>query len=160
MTLNVVQSFFILSFTKYIPHCIVDYTTNQLSRIGGVYFVKTVLDESRPIFQQIYEMIEDDIIQGDLKEGDQIPSTTELSKFYQINRATAQKGLAMLIEDGHAYKQRGVGIFVAEGATQKLIDKRKEEFQLQFIKPMLEESKRLRMSKEEVIKFIEEDKND
>lgn len=57
--------------------------------------MKTVLDESRPIFQQIYEMIEDDIIEGDLEEGDQIPSTTELSKFYQINRATAQKGLAM-----------------------------------------------------------------
>lgn len=127
---------------------------------GGVYFVKTVLDESRPIFQQIYEMIEDDIIEGALEEGDQIPSTTELSKFYQINRATAQKGLAMLIEDGNAYKQRGVGIFVSEGATQNLIEKRKKDFQLQFIKPMLEESKRLRMSKEEVIKFIEEDKDD
>lgn len=90
--------------------------------------MKTVLDESRPIFQQIYEMIEDDIIEGDLEEGDQIPSTTELSKFYQINRATAQKGLAMLIEDGNAYKQRGVGIFVAEGATKRLIEKRKKIF--------------------------------
>lgn len=122
--------------------------------------MKAVLDDSKPIFQQIYEMIEDDIIEGELDEGDQIPSTTDLSKFYQVNRATAQKGLAVLVDEGYAYKQRGVGIFVADGATKKLRDKRKKDFQLQFIKPMLEESRRLRMSKEEVIKFIEEDNDD
>lgn len=122
--------------------------------------MKAVLDDSRPIFQQIYEMIEDDIIEGELAEGDQIPSTTEISKFYQVNRATAQKGLAVLVDEGYAYKQRGVGIFVAEGATKKLIEQRKKEFRLQFVKPLLEESKRLRMTKEEVIKFIEEANND
>lgn len=122
--------------------------------------MKAVLDDSRPIFQQIYEMIEDDIIEGELAEGDQIPSTTEISKFYQVNRATAQKGLAVLVDEGYAYKQRGVGIFVAEGAMKKLIEQRKKEFRLQFVKPLLEESKRLRMTKEEVIKFIEEDYND
>ncbi|CAD2079749.1 GntR family transcriptional regulator [Jeotgalicoccus coquinae] len=122
--------------------------------------MKAVLDDSRPIFQQIYEMIEDDIIEGELAEGDQIPSTTEISKFYQVNRATAQKGLGVLVDEGYAYKQRGVGIFVAEGATKKLIEQRKKEFRLQFVKPLLEESKRLRMTKEEVIKFIEEGNND
>lgn len=122
--------------------------------------MKAVLDDSRPIFQQIYEMIEDDIIEGELAEGDQIPSTTEISKFYQVNRATAQKGLGVLVDEGYAYKQRGIGIFVAEGATKKLIEQRKKEFRLQFVKPLLEESKRLRMTKEEVIKFIEEDNND
>lgn len=122
--------------------------------------MKAVLDDSRPIFQQIYEMIEDDIIEGELAEGDQIPSTTEISKFYQVNRATAQKELGVLVDEGYSYKQRGVGIFVAEGATKKLIERRKKEIRLQFIKPLLEESKRLRMTKEEVIKFIEEDNND
>lgn len=122
--------------------------------------MKAVLDDSRPIFQQIYEMIEDDIIEGELQEGDQIPSTTEISKFYQVNRATAQKGLAVLVDEGYAYKQRGVGMFVAEGATQKLIKKRKQDFRLQFIRPMLEESKRLRMTTEEIIKIIEEDNDD
>lgn len=122
--------------------------------------MKAVLDDSRPIFQQIYEMIEDDIIEGELAEGDQIPSAKEIPKFYQVNRATAQKGLGVLVDEGYSYKQRGVGIFVAEGATKKLIEQRKKEVRLQFIKPLLEESKRLRMTKEEVIKFIEEDNND
>lgn len=122
--------------------------------------MKAVLDGSKPIFQQIYEMIEDDIIQGELKEDEQIPSTTDISKFYQVNRATAQKGLAILVDEGYAYKQRGVGIFVAKDAKNKLIEKRKQEFRTQFIKPMLDESKKLKMSKADIIKFIEEDNDD
>lgn len=122
--------------------------------------MKAVLDDSKPIFQQIYEMIEDDIIEGELQEGDQIPSTTDISKFYQVNRATAQKGLSVLVEEGYAYKQRGLGIFVAEQAREKLLEKRKNEFKKQYIKPMLEESKRLDMDLDEVIKFLKEDNND
>lgn len=122
--------------------------------------MKAVLDDSKPIFQQIYEMIEDDIIEGELQEGDQIPSTTDISKFYQVNRATAQKGLSVLVEEGYAYKQRGLGIFVAEQAREKLLGKRKNEFKKQYIKPMLEESKRLDMDLDEVIKFLKEDNND
>lgn len=117
-------------------------------------------DDTKPIFQQIYEMIEDDIVEGALEEGDQIPSTTEISKFYQLNRATAQKGLQVLVEEGFVYKQRGVGMFVAEGATARIMKKRKEAFHLQYIKPMLEESKRLKMTKSEVMKFIEEGYDD
>src|SRR5699024_7933471 len=94
----------------------------NLSSLGGLR-VKAVLDDSKPIFQQIYEMIEDDIIEGELQEGDQIPSTTDISKFYQVNRATAQKGLSVLVEEGYAYKQRGLGIFVAEQAREKLLEK-------------------------------------
>ena len=122
--------------------------------------MKAVLDDSKPIFQQIHEMIEDDIIEGELQEGDQIPSTTEISKFYQVNRATAQKGLSVLVEDGYAYKQRGLGIFVSKDARSKLLEKRKNEFRKQYIKPMLEESKRLDMGLDEVIKFLKEDNND
>ncbi|MCK1977182.1 GntR family transcriptional regulator [Jeotgalicoccus huakuii] len=122
--------------------------------------MKAVLDDSKPIFQQIHEMIEDDIIEGELQEGDQIPSTTEISKFYQVNRATAQKGLSVLVEEGYAYKQRGLGIFVSKDARSKLLEKRKNEFRKQYIKPMLEESKRLDMGLDEVIKFLKEDNND
>lgn len=64
--------------------------------------MKPVLDESKPIFQQIFDMIADDIVDGELLEGEQIPSTTEISKFYQVNRATVQKGLTMLVEAGYA----------------------------------------------------------
>jgi len=122
--------------------------------------VKAVFDDSKPIFQQISDMIANEIVEGELVEGDQIPSTTEISKFYQINRATAQKGLAALVEAGYVYKQRGVGMFVAQGAKQKLLEKRKEEFYNEYVKPMMEEAKRIEIKKVELLQVIKEDYTD
>ena len=55
--------------------------------------MKPTLNDETPIFLQIADMIKDDLVEGLLSEGEQIPSTTELSNFYNINRATAQKVL-------------------------------------------------------------------
>lgn len=122
--------------------------------------MKSTFDDSKPIFQQIADMIADDIVDGKLNEGDQVVSTTELSKFYQINRATAQKGLAILVDAGLVFKQRGVGMFVADGAKKTLLAKRKQDFYKQFVKPMLDEAKRIHLTEEEIIHFIKEDSND
>ncbi|MER2060112.1 MAG: GntR family transcriptional regulator [Niallia sp.] len=122
--------------------------------------MKAVFDDSKPIFQQISDMIANEIVVGELVEGDQIPSTTEISKFYQINRATVQKGLAALVEAGYVYKQRGVGMFVAKGAKQKLLEKRKEDFYNEYVKPMMEEAKRIEIKKVELLQVIKEDYTD
>ncbi|MED4454921.1 GntR family transcriptional regulator [Metabacillus fastidiosus] len=122
--------------------------------------MKSTFDDTKPIFQQIADMIADDIVDGFLKEGEQIPSTTELSKFYQINRATAQKGLAILVDAGLVYKQRGVGMFVAANAKETLLTERKKDFYKQYVQPMLDEAKRIHLTKEEVIHFIKEDSDD
>ncbi|GAF63357.1 GntR family transcriptional regulator [Bacillus sp. TS-2] len=120
--------------------------------------MKAVFDNTKPIFQQIADMIADDIVTGELKEGDQIPSTTEISQFYQINRATAQKGLSSLVQEGLVYKQRGVGMFVAKGAKEVLLKERKKLFYKQFIRPLKEEAKRIHLSEDEIIEFIREEK--
>lgn len=122
--------------------------------------MKSNFDDTKPIFQQLADMIADEIIDNELKEGDQIPSTTELSKFYQINRATAQKGLATLVADGLVYKKRGVGMFVAEGARKTLLAERQQEFYKQYVQPMIDEAKRIHLSEEEIIHFIKEVTND
>ena len=51
------------------------------------------MDESRPIFIQIAEQVENDIIDGSLPEGSQIPSTNEFAAFLRVNPATALKGV-------------------------------------------------------------------
>lgn len=122
--------------------------------------MKAVFDDSKPIFQQISDMIANEIVEGELLEGDQIPSTTEISKFYQINRATVQKGLAALVDSGYVYKQRGVGMFVSKGAKQKLLEKRKEDFYNEYLKPMMEEAKRIEIKKVELLQIIKEDYKD
>lgn len=116
--------------------------------------LKATFDDSKPIFQQIADMISDDIIEGSLTEGDKLPSTTDLSTFYQINRATAQKGLASLVDKDLIYKQRGVGMFVQRGAKKRLLDERKQAFFVSYIKPMLSEAKRIQLTDTEVIDFI------
>ena len=78
------------------------------------------MDESRPIFVQIAEQIENDIIQGTLPEETQVPSTNEFAAFHRINPATAGKGVGLLVDAGILYKKRGIGMFVATGARAAL----------------------------------------
>ena len=87
-----------------------------------------MIEEGKPIFVQIAELIENDIIDGALEEESQVPSTNEFAAFHRINPATAGKGVNRLVEDGILYKKRGIGMFVATGARQRLVGIRTEEF--------------------------------
>lgn len=109
----------------------------------------------RPIFQQIADGLEDAILSGVFPEGSQIPSITEFSVTYKINPATALKGINLLVDENIVYKKRGLGMFVNEGAAEKLRQKRKESFYENFIKAMVEEAKRLEISREELKAMME-----
>ena len=75
-------------------------------------------DSTTPIYIQIAELIEDQILEGIIKEEEQVYSTNELSSLLQVNPATARKGLNLLVDEGILYKKRGVGMFVKPGATE------------------------------------------
>lgn len=65
-----------------------------------VRIVGFMMDDSRPIFVQIAEQIEDDIIESRMLEESQVPSTNQFAAFYQINPATAAKGVNLLVDQG------------------------------------------------------------
>ncbi|MDT8860233.1 GntR family transcriptional regulator [Alkalihalobacillus sp. MEB130] len=113
-------------------------------------------DNKKPIFLQIKERIADQIINNQLKEHDQIPSTNQLVQFYKVNHLTVAKGITLLVEDEIIYKKRGVGMFVSEGAKEKLILQRREGFAEEFVLPMLEEAKKLRLTDDEIHKLMKE----
>lgn len=119
--------------------------------------MKPTLNEDTPIFLQIADMIKDDLVEGLLSEGEQIPSTTELSNFYNINRATAQKGIALLMDEGIVAKKRGIGVFIAEDARDKLVNTRMQDFSNTYIQNMVKEAKRLNINKEELIRRVAQD---
>lgn len=119
--------------------------------------MKPTLNDDTPIFLQIADMIKDDLVEGLLSECEQIPSTTELSNFYNINRATAQKGITLLMDEGIVAKKRGIGVFIAEDARDKLINTRMQDFSNSYIQNMVKEAKRLNISKEELIRRVEQD---
>lgn len=116
--------------------------TTVINQLGGEG-VGPIIDDVRPIFIQIAEKIEDDIIGGGLPEESQVPSTNQFASFYQINPATAAKGVNLLVDQGILYKKRGIGMFVTLGAKEKLIEKRKEQFYEQYVITMIHEAKKL-----------------
>lgn len=112
-------------------------------------------NSEKTIFQQIADWLEDSILSGAFPEESQIPSTTEFSVLYKINPATALKGINLLVDEGVVYKKRGVGMFVATGAVEKLRAKRKENFYDHFIASMVAEAVRLGIDREELSSLID-----
>ena len=119
-----------------------------------------MIDESRPIFMQIAELIENDIVDGALAEEAQVPSTNEFAAFYRINPATAAKGVNRLVDEGILYKKRGIGMFVATGARAQLMDRRREEFFRQYVQPLAREARKLEISKEQLAQMLSRSETD
>lgn len=114
-----------------------------------------ILTQEKSIYIQIKEMIESDILRDILLEEERVPSTNELAKLYAINPATAAKGVNLLVDEGILYKKRGIGMFVAEGAKEQIMKKRKEHFYDDYIKSLLAEARNLGITKQELITMIE-----
>lgn len=106
--------------------------------------------EDRPLFVQIVQQIEASIIDGSLPEESQVPSTNELAAFHRINPATALKGVSRLVADGILYKRRGIGMFVTTGARDLLLQRRRAAFADEFVRPLVEEARRLGLRPDEL----------
>ena len=115
-----------------------------------------ILTQEKSIYIQIKEMIESDILRDILLEEERVPSTNELAKLYAINPATAAKGVNLLVDEGILYKKRGIGMFVAEGAKEQIMKKKKEHFYDDYIKSLMAEARNLGNTKQELIAMIEE----
>lgn len=109
----------------------------------------------KPIFIQIAEQLEDAIFTGVFPEETKIPSTNEISALLNINPHTVLKGMNMLVEEEIIYKKRGLGMYVKTGAVEKIQKKRQGQFYNQYVAALIEEARKLQMSKEDIITLIE-----
>ncbi|MGX7775998.1 GntR family transcriptional regulator [Streptococcus pluranimalium] len=117
------------------------------------------VNEAIPIYMQISQMIEDDILSGHFKVDDKVPSTNEFAKMMQVNPATAGKGLNDLVDQDILYKKRGMGMYVTTEARDLIIAKRQQAFSRQMLPAFLQEAKRLDISLDHLIEMIKEEKN-
>lgn len=115
------------------------------------------LTDDKSIYLQISQMIETDILRGILLEEERVPSTNELAKLYTINPATAAKGINILVDEGILYKKRGIGMFVATGATEMIRSRRKQAFYQVRLAELLGEAKSLGITREELIEQIKKE---
>lgn len=109
-----------------------------------------------PIYLQIAEGIEDDIIRGDLKEGDQAYSQLIISRELGVNPATAAKGINVLVQKGILEKQRGLSMVVAVGARERLLTEKREKNIHSQAKELVRQARKVGMNKQAVIRLIEE----
>lgn len=114
------------------------------------------LNSDKSIYIQIAEIIENEIILGNLNEDEQAPSTNQFAKIYNINPATARKGLNLLVDEGILYKKRGIGMFVSKGAREKIIKKRQEEFYKEVLPEIVKEIDLLEIGLDEMVEKIKE----
>ncbi len=109
---------------------------------------------SKPIYEQICDGIEKNILLGVLREGDAIPSVRELSVSLGINPNTIQKAYLELDRRGTVISSPGRGSYVREGAVISI--KVRERAKLERVRETVRELKIAGVPCEEIVKLIEE----
>ena len=84
--------------------------------------------ESKPIYLQIADRICDEVLLGRYREEERIPSVREYAATVEVNANTAMRSFDYLQNQGIIYNKRGIGYFVAEGASQLILSLRKQHF--------------------------------
>lgn len=118
------------------------------------------MNNNKPVFQQIMEMVENDILSDVYKTDDMIISTTQISKLLNVNPTTSVKAISKLSDEGILYKKRGLGMCVTENAKKLIQSRRKESFINELIPEIVEESGRLGISYNELMGLIRRVSND
>ena len=110
----------------------------------------------KPIYLQIAEAIEDDILIGRLQENSPAYSQLTLSKELGVNPATAAKGINVLVQDGLLEKERGKSMMVAKGARSRLVSDRQKDGLRNLVSELVTEAQKIELSKEEVLAMVDD----
>jgi GntR family transcriptional regulator len=84
--------------------------------------------DSRPIYRQLRDRVAAMILDGELREGDPLPSVRTVSAEYRVNPLTVLKGYQGLVDEGLVEARRGLGMFVKDGAAKVLLATERERF--------------------------------
>ncbi|MGN7479048.1 GntR family transcriptional regulator [Solibacillus silvestris] len=107
-----------------------------------------------PIYIQIAEWLENEILADRLLPDGKVYSQYQLAEIFNINPATAGKGLAILVEKEILYKKRGLGMFVIADAKQRILTTRRSETLTKMANEIVQEAKRLGVLDEDLIELI------
>ena len=117
--------------------------------------VKIDKDSHRPFYEQLVIGIKEDILQGILEPGDQIPSVREMAKILLINPNTISKAYKVLESEQVLVTVKGKGTFVKQVESRPRDLRRIEELQQQFNELVIE-SKHLQVTETEIKQWLKE----
>lgn len=105
---------------------------------------------------QIAEWLETEILKGNFQEHEKVYSQYQLAEMFQINPATAAKGLTLLGNEKILYDKRGLGKFVSPNAKEMIMNKRKNKILNELIDKLVKEAKHLNIEEEQLLKMVSE----
>ena len=85
-------------------------------------------NDREPIYLQIRDRVVAMILEGALQEGDALPSVRTVAAQHRVNPLTVLKGYQLLVDQGLFENRRGLGMFVREGARERLLQGERERF--------------------------------
>jgi GntR family transcriptional regulator len=118
--------------------------------------VTVAFDDRSPIYRQIADRIEDEVLDGTLAGDEQVLSTNKYAAFHRINPATVNKAFQQLVDDGILYKRRGIGMFVSQKARETLRARRRKTFFTDVVEPMVVQARVLGIELPELVARITE----
>jgi len=136
---------------------IVHYISNALwqGEVNALLILNS--NSSKPIYVQIAEWIETEILSDALQADQKVYSQYQLADMLNINPATAGKGLSLLVDEEVLYKKRGLGMFVSEKAKNIILIRRKNETLAELVGNLVKEAAYLNVSEDELIRLIREE---
>ena len=87
-----------------------------------------MINDDRPVYLRLRDKIAAMILDGKVKDGDALPSVRSLAADYGANPLTVAKAYQTFQDEGLVVVKRGVGMFVADGATSRLRANARKEF--------------------------------
>jgi GntR family transcriptional regulator len=103
-------------------------------------------DDSKPVYIRLREIISASILDGMFRDGDMLPSVRAFAAQQGANPLTVAKAYQSFQDDGLVTVKRGVGMFVADGATRRLRALEKAHFLEKIWPPVAAQMRRIGVS--------------
>lgn len=104
-----------------------------------------------PIYIQLYQQVIKRILDGNVKEGEALPSVRTVAAQYQLNPVTISKAYQMLQDEDIVEKHRGKGLFVNPGVQEKILARERSYFLTHEWPAILQQIRRLKLSAEQLL---------
>jgi len=85
-------------------------------------------NDNQPIYRQLRDKVVAMILEGNLGDGDALPSVRNVAAEFSLNPLTVLKGYQQLVDEGLVEKRRGRGMFVTAGARARLMTDERQRF--------------------------------
>ena len=109
-------------------------------------------NDSAPIYRQLKERVIAMMLDGVLKPGDALPSVRQVAAEYQLNPITVSRAYQELADEALVEKRRGLGMYVTEEASKKLLASERERFLTEEWPLVMERIQRLGLAIDDLLK--------